>query len=294
MQTAQAGWLEVTATGADPEALEDALLEAGALAVTLTDAADVPILEPELGTHPTWPSTCVTGLFAADADEAAVLAAVQATIPETEMGPWTASRLEDREWVRAWMDHYHPMQFGDRLWICPTGHEAEMPSNAVTIHLDPGLAFGTGTHPTTSLCLQWLDGMDCQGRDVLDMGCGSGVLAVAAARLGAAHVDGVDIDPQAVRATQENAQRNGVNLRACLPDAQPDGDYDIVLANILAAPLMVMAPALIGRLRAGGHIVLAGLLETQADEVIAAYAPLIRLRIGAVQDGWARLQGQLD
>ena len=136
--------------------------------------------------------------------------------------------------------------------------------------------------------------MDCQGRDVLDMGCGSGVLAVAAARLGAAHVDGVDIDPQAVRATQENAQRNGVNLRACLPDAQPDGDYDIVLANILAAPLMVMAPALIGRLRAGGHIVLAGLLETQADEVIAAYAPLIRLRIGAVQDGWARLQGQLD
>lgn len=294
VQNAHAGWLEVTATGAHPEALEDALLEAGAVAVTLTDAADVPILEPELGTHPTWPSTCVTGLFAADADEAAVLACVRACIPETDIGPWTASRLEDREWVRAWMDHYHPMQFGKRLWICPTGYETEMPADAVTVHLDPGLAFGTGTHPTTSLCLQWLDGMDCSGRDVLDMGCGSGVLAVAAARLGAAHVDGVDIDPQAVRATCENARRNQVDVQAYLPDAQPDGDYDIVLSNILAAPLMVMAPALVARLRPGGHLVLAGLLETQAEDVIAAYAPLINLRIGAVQDGWARLQGQLD
>ena len=127
------GWLEITATGADAEALEDALLDAGALAVTLTDAADVPILEPELGTHPTWPSTCVTGLFGADADESQVLESVRTLIPETEIGPWSASRLEDRQWVRAWLDHYHPMTFGERLWICPTGREADIPADAVGV-----------------------------------------------------------------------------------------------------------------------------------------------------------------
>lgn len=291
----RAGWLEVTATGADPEALEDALLEAGALAVTLTDAADVPILEPELGTHPTWPSTCVTGLFGADADEHAVLRSVRAQIPETDVGPWTASRLEDRQWVRAWLDHYHPMRFGQRLWICPTGREADIPAGAIAVHLDPGLAFGTGTHPTTDLCLRWLDATDCSGLVVLDMGCGSGVLGVAAARLGAARVDGVDIDPQAVTATRDNATRNGVEVHACLPaDASSDARYDIVLANILAAPLITLAPALVAKLKPGGHLVLAGLLESQVDSVVDAYAPYMQMRIGAVHDGWARLQGQID
>ncbi|MCK5857775.1 50S ribosomal protein L11 methyltransferase [Abyssibacter sp.] len=289
------GWLEITATGADAEALEDALLDAGALAVTLTDAADVPILEPELGTHPTWPSTCVTGLFGADADESQVLESVRTLIPETEIGPWSASRLEDRQWVRAWLDHYHPMTFGERLWICPTGREADIPADAVAVHLDPGLAFGTGTHSTTALCLRWLDGMACEGTSVLDMGCGSGVLAVAAARLGASRIDGVDIDPQAVQATRDNAQRNAVTVQAWLPkDAPTDSRYDIVIANILAAPLITMAPALAARLRPGGHLVLAGLLESQAEDVIAAYAPYLPLRIGAVHDGWARLQGHID
>lgn len=294
--TDAAGWLQVAATGAKPDALEDALLAAGALAVTLTDAADVPILEPELGTHPTWPTTTVTGLFAADADESAVMATVRSEVPATELGGWAATRLEDRDWVRAWMDTFRPMRFGQRLWICPSGMDAELPSDAVVIHLDPGLAFGTGTHPTTDLCLQWLDaaGDQVTGCSVLDMGCGSGVLAVAAGRLGASLIDAVDIDPQAVTASADNARRNHVDLQAMLPDApRRRATYDIVFANILAGPLIDMAGDLATQLHPGGHLVLAGLLDTQVDAVTAAYAAHgIDLRIGAMQQPWVRLQGQ--
>lgn len=297
--TTNPGWLQVTATGADPQALEDALEQAGALAVTLTDAADVPILEPELGTHPTWPATTVTGLFAADADETAVLATVQATIPATDLGGWVATRLEDRDWVRAWMDAFRPMRFGQRLWICPSGMDAAVSEDAVIVHLDPGLAFGTGTHPTTDLCLQWLDqaslASDIRGASVLDMGCGSGVLAVAAGCLGAGLIDAVDIDPQAVTATRDNAARNGVDLQAMTVDApRRQAAYDIVFANILAGPLIDMAGSLTAAVAPGGHLILAGLLDSQVDDVCAAYASHgVDLRVGAAQTPWTRLQAHL-
>lgn len=283
-------WLQITALGADPDILDEALFAAGALSVTLTDAADTPILEPALGTHPTWPDTVVVGLFEATANADQAMALVRQLAPDAHL---QAAPLEDRDWVRAWMDDFQPMRFGTRLWVCPAGMHTGMAGNdAVRLRLDPGLAFGTGTHPTTAMCLQWLDAQDLRGKRVLDYGCGSGILAIAAALLGAEHVAATDIDPQALTATADNAARNGVEVATSTLDALPDQRYDIVLANILAGPLCTLAPNLLQQLGDGGELVLAGLLADQVGAVQAAYADQLPLQTGAQDGDWVRLQGR--
>ncbi len=294
MGEAKISWLQLTLEaggGLDAGRLEDALLEAGAVAVTLTDAADEPILEPAPGETPLWSHTRVTGLFDAATDLDGVRAELRAllgSVPERD-----AAGLEERDWVRAWMDNFQPMRFGERLWVVPSCSAPPEPG-AVNLLLDPGLAFGTGTHPSTAMCLEWLAGAGVDGARVIDYGCGSGILAIAALKLGATEAWGVDIDPQAWLATRSNADANGIaaeRLKVGAPEALPPDPADVVLANILAGPLIVLAPRLAALTRPGGRLVLAGLLARHAAEVIAAYAPWFELRTGAQRDEWVRLEG---
>lgn len=275
--------------------LEDALLGAGALSVTLEDAGDEPVLEPGVGETPLWKAVRVSGLFRADADMDPVLAQLQA-LPGGETAQ--VEILEDKDWEREWMQHYRPMQFGERLWICPSWLEPPEP-DAVNLLLDPGMAFGTGTHPTTALCLEALDALPLDGQRVVDYGCGSGILAIAAMRLGATCVLGVDTDPQALRATRDNAGRNrlvGDRLEICLP-----GDYDrdawrhgadVVVANILAGPLAALRDELCDMLAPGGTLLLAGLLDTQMAALIDDYAPGMEMRERSRRGEWICLEGR--
>ena len=276
----------------DPEAAEQACFAAGALSVTLADAADEPVLEPAPGTTPLWRHVRLSSLFPVETDAAAVTAVLAASLglPPARV---TQEVLADRPWEREWLKDFRPMRFGRRLWICPGGQPAPDPEAAV-LELDPGLAFGTGTHPTTALCLEWLDGAGVEGRTVLDYGCGSGVLALAALRLGAASACGVDIDPQALLASSENAARNDLQSRlTVLPAGELRvGEFDLVLANILAGPLVELAPALARHARPEGAIVLAGMLEEQAEDVAQAYRPWFHMRMFAKRDGWAVLEGR--
>jgi len=276
----------------DPEAAEEACFAAGALSVTLADAADDPVLEPAPGTTPLWRQVRVSALFPAGTDAAAVTAALAACLG-LPPGRVTHEVLADRPWEREWLKDFHPMRFGRRLWICPGGQQVPDPG-ATVLELDPGLAFGTGTHPTTALCLEWLDGAGVEGDTVLDYGCGSGVLALAALKLGAASACAVDIDPQALLATSENATRNGLRSRLeVMPAAGLGaGEWDVVLANILAGPLVGLAPTLARHVRPGGAIVLAGMLEEQAEGVAQAYRPWFHMRMFAKRDGWAVLEGR--
>jgi len=277
---------------ADPEAAELACFAAGALSVTLTDAADDPVLEPAPGTTPLWRRVRLSALFPAEADAAAVTAGLAASLglPAARV---THETLADRPWEREWLKDFRPMRFGRRLWICPGGQQAPDPE-AVVLELDPGLAFGTGAHPTTALCLQWLDGAGIEGSSVLDYGCGSGVLALAALRLGAASACAVDTDPQALLATSENAARNGLQSRLTVMPAAGlgPGEWDVILANILAGPLVELAPTLARHVRAQGTIVLAGMLDEQAEGVAQAYRPWFHMRMFARRDGWAVLEGR--
>ncbi|SFM24956.1 [LSU ribosomal protein L11P]-lysine N-methyltransferase [Ectothiorhodospira mobilis] len=274
--------------------VEDALLEHGALSVMLQDAGDVPLLEPLPGEEPLWPELWVIGLFPRETDIGAVTGALaaQLDIPAEHL---RHEALPDRDWVRACMDDFHPIRFGERLWIVPTWHEAPQ-SDAVNIRLDPGLAFGTGTHPTTAMCLRWLDAHPPAGLEVLDYGCGSGILAIGALKLGARHAWAVDIDPQAVTATRENAERNHIpagQLDLDQPEGLPEGAaFDLTLANILASPLMALAPALAGRTRPGGRILLAGLLDRQAEELLSTYDPWFHMGVADQQEGWSLLEGR--
>ena len=295
--TASPSWYQLTLQAGEHsvEQLEDALLTAGALAVTLSDAADTPVLEPLPGQTPLWPDTQVTGLFQMPIDhDALVLQLCQLLecphLPRVQPDQFS-DLLEERDWVRAWMDHYHPMQFGTHLWICPTHLDPPDP-HATTVMLDPGLAFGTGTHPTTALCLMWLDThrFTLHNAHVIDYGCGSGVLGIAASLLGAGSVAATDIDPQAVLSTQNNAERNRVQLRCTLPEQFTTEPGQVLLANILAGPLMALAPVLTHLTRIGGHIVLAGLLERDADAVEAAY-PQFQFQARETMAGWTRLWG---
>jgi ribosomal protein L11 methyltransferase len=276
----------------DPAAAEDACFGHGALSVTLADAADHPVLEPAPGTTPLWPSVRLTALFPGDADGPALAAqlARSLSLPPERLAPEV---VEDRQWEREWLKDFRPMRFGRRLWICPGGQPAPDP-DALVLELDPGLAFGTGTHPTTALCLEWLDAAAPLGGTVLDYGCGSGVLALAALRLGAAGACAVDIDPQALLATRQNAARNGLEHRLTVAAAEElrGGAWDIVLANILAGPLVELAPQLAGYCRAGGDIVLAGMLEPQAEDVAAAYGPWFDMQMFSNREGWAVLSGR--
>ena len=275
------------------EAAESLLLAAGAVSVTYRDAEDQPVLEPAPGETPLWDQVLVTGLFEADADLATLTALIRAQLPALQA--LDTRQVEDQDWERAWMDDFRPMRFGQRLWICPSWDEPPA-GDAISILLDPGLAFGTGTHPTTALCLEWLDAHPPAGLEVIDYGSGSGILAVAALKLGAARVTAVDIDPQALTATRDNAARNGVD-DARLHIDYPEGlgektTADLVMANILAGPLVELAPVMAGRVRPGGAIVLSGILREQADTVRQAYTAWFDMDPPAFREDWTRLTGR--
>lgn len=285
-------WLQLKIHTTRPrvEAIEDALLEAGAASVTLEDNADQPILEPALGETPLWDQVRITGLFDAETNLDSTRTQLEQSLgdglPEHR---W--EQLEDKDWEREWMSHYHPIRCGERLWICPSWQRPPEPDK-VNILLDPGLAFGTGTHPTTFLCMQWLDGEPLAGKTVIDYGCGSGILGIAALKLGASGAVGVDIDPQALIATADNTARNGLatgRMPVYLPADAPNTPADILLANILAGPLANLAPTLTRLTRPGGRLCLSGILATQAETVMAAYREAFDFDPVAQKEEWVRL-----
>ena len=274
------------------ETVSDHLMELGALSVTYQDAADQPLFEPPPGETPIWSDTQVTGLFEADTDIEPVREALANQFGQ-RITPSRSEILEDKDWVREWMDSYQPMQFGKQLWIVPSHHTPPDPS-AVNILLDPGLAFGTGTHPTTAMCLRWLASNPPVNQIVIDYGCGSGILAIAAARLAARRVYAIDNDPQALLATRSNAQQNQVaELIECGGVDHPlPPEADCLLANILAAPLISLAPYFADRLHTGGKLVLSGILKEQADAVRAAYMPWFDLEDAQQQEDWILFSGR--
>lgn len=285
-------WLQVKVETDSEHApsLEETLTEAGAIAVTYEDTGAAPILEPEPGAMPLWSALRLIALFPDDTEPADVTAALSASGAPT--GEPAFEQLPDRDWERAWLDDWQPLRFGRHLWVAPV--EAAVPDpDAVVVRLDPGLAFGTGTHATTALCLEWLERLALADGEVLDYGCGSGILSIAALLLGAGSATAVDIDPQALEATRANARVNGVadRLRAVEPARVPNIAFDVVVANILAGPLVELAPTLAALQKKGGHLALAGLLEDQAGNVRDAYCRWYRLADGASRGGWVRLDG---
>jgi ribosomal protein L11 methyltransferase len=287
------GWLQLrlVATADRVEAVEDALLAVGALSVTLADHRDVPILEPGVGETPLWPEVDLIALFDEASDRDATGAALAALLGDAAADlPW--EYLEDRAWEREWLQYFAPLRFGEHFWVCPSGMEAPDPG-AIVMHLDPGLAFGTGTHQTTALCLEWLATHAVAQRDVIDYGCGSGILGVAALLLGAARVRAVDIDPQALTATHDNAGRNGIDPARLLvgePALLAGAEAaDLLLANILAGPLIELAPRLAALVAPGGHAILSGVLATQAEAVRAAWLPWFTHQGTAQRDEWCRI-----
>ena len=295
--SADAAWQELhfTARKDQVQALEEWLFERGALSVTLEDDADQPLLEPGPGETPLWDVVRVTALYVGDQDITPILGEIPPNLITS------ASRapvpVADREWARVWENEFHPLQMGERLWICPSWTPPPDP-DAINILLDPGLAFGTGTHPTTAMCLRSMDADLGSGARVVDYGCGSGILGIAAVRLGATAALGVDNDPQAITASLNNAARNHVPREAfsvVLPENELvsswRGGATWVVANILAGPLVVLAPVLTSLMTPGGRLLLAGLLADQAEEVIKAYAPTIDLVIADQQEEWVLLSG---
>ncbi len=293
-------WIQLKAliSPTQAEAMEESLMAAGACSVTYEDAKDQPVLEPALGTTPLWDATIITGLFSADEDMAlahTIANNVFQNLTQKDLPQYRIEILENQDWTRTWMEHFKPMQFGKRLWICPSWQEAP-DKNAVNLLLDPGLAFGTGTHPTTSLCLQWLDQQEdsLAGKTLIDYGCGSGILGIAGLLLGASKVIGVDNDPQALTASNDNLIRNKLNsnqLDTFLPDDLPAISADILLANILAQPLYELRDRLANLTKTGGYIVLSGILEEQADELRQYYEAYFLMDNVVLEDGWARLTG---
>ncbi|HLT99664.1 MAG TPA: 50S ribosomal protein L11 methyltransferase [Burkholderiaceae bacterium] len=293
---------------AEAERLSDELLEAGVLAVSVEDAdSDTqdesplygePGLEPEVQA---WRNNRVVALLPDGFDPTQVLEQAASQMGRTfDSEDWFLRDVPDEDWVRLTQSQFGPIQVGQRIWIIPSWHASDpaLPkaeateSGVVRIELDPGLAFGTGSHPTTHLCLEWLAECLPSEATVLDYGCGSGILAIAAAMLGANHVDAVDIDEQAVEATRDNALNNRVRIHACLPDEFGPGRYRVVVANILSNPLKMLAPMLANRVEPGGSLVLSGVLERQAEEVAAAYKPWLKMEVWQARDGWVCLHGQ--
>jgi ribosomal protein L11 methyltransferase len=278
----------------DADSLSDYLMELGALAVTFLDAEDKPILEPKPGETPLWEHLVVLALFEADVDTNSIDVAIKSHDFAQHVGQqYEWEIIRDQDWERSWMENFKPMQFGQRVWIIPSWCEAPEP-DAVNIKLDPGLAFGTGTHATTALCLQWLDSADLTGKTVIDYGCGSGILAIAALLLGAEKVYAVDIDPQAIEATKQNLQRNGIDSKRLvlgLPEQVKLPQADILVANILAEPLRQLAESIANSVQVSGNLVLSGLLETQADELNSLYSQWFEMDDAKVQEDWARLSG---
>jgi len=276
----------------DPQAAEEACWACGASAVTFVDARDDAVLEPLPGEFRLWPRTRLTCLFVQTGDATGIRRALGAAL-SLDPALIDAHELAERVWEREWLRDFRPLRFGRRLWVCPH-HERVTEPGAVVVALDPGLAFGTGTHPSTALCLMWLDAHLAPGARVIDYGCGSGVLALAAAKLGAAHVHCVDIDPQALTAARANARANGVAQQVRvhdLPDTLPAG-ADVLLANILSGPLCTLAPRFASLLRARGEVVLAGLMEHEVPDVTAAYAACFDVAPFGERDGWVGLAGR--
>jgi ribosomal protein L11 methyltransferase len=274
------------------DAVEAIFTRHGALAVTLADAGDNPVLEPAPGETPLWQDTVITGLFSPSANFDGLRQDLLRSFALSSLPDHRVENLEDRVWEREWLKDFRPMRFGERLWVCPGEFTVDAP-DAIVVHLDPGLAFGTGTHPTTAMCLEWLDTLNLRDKRVLDFGCGSGILSVAALRLGARSVTALDIDPQALSATQRNAERNGVarGIEVIGNDRDLDGEYDVAVANILAAPLIDRAGTICERLVRGANLALAGVLEHQADAVTEAYGHWIGFGIPLVRSPWTRLTG---
>lgn len=264
---------------------------AGALSVTVVDAGDEPLLEPAPGTTPLWADTRVTALFDPEVDPLQVESAIHAAFPAARL-QLSVQRLEDRDWSSTWRDSFQAMQFGNHLWICPAGDEPPDP-RAVVVQMDPGLAFGTGTHVTTALCLEWLAANPPRNKTVIDYGCGSGILAIAACKLGASRVCAVDIDPQALTATRDNAVRNSVaqQIEVMSPDRLGERSVNLVLANILANPLIELAPSLAGSVCAQGQLLLTGILADQADGVMSAYRRWFDFSPPVHREEWVLLQG---
>ncbi len=285
--------IKITTTNANAEELGDALMEYGAASVTFEDTHDNPVFEPLPGETRLWGDTDVIGLFDAETEMNGVVAHLQCHPLLTPHFHYQIGQIEDKDWEREWMANFHPMRFGSRLWICPSWCDVPDPT-AVNVMLDPGLAFGTGTHPTTALCLAWLDSLDLKGKTLIDFGCGSGILAIAALKLGAAQAIGIDIDPQAIQASRDNAQRNGVadRLSLWLPHQQPENlRADVVIANILAGPLRELAPLISILPKPQGYLGLSGILASQAASVSAAYADAFNLDPVVEKEEWCRITG---
>lgn len=281
----------------DAEALSEALFDLGALSVSVEDAdADTPEEQPlfgEPGHEPTrlaWNRSRVVALLAEDADPALLAAAAANEINLSPLPAYTVREVEEQDWVRVTQSQFEPIHIGEHIWVVPSWHDAPEP-DAVVLELDPGLAFGTGSHPTTRLCMEWLEQHVQPGERTLDYGCGSGILAIVAKKLGAGETIGVDIDPNAVEASRYNAERNHVEATFALPDDAPEGTFDLVVANILSNPLKLMAAMLCARVRPGGRLILSGVLERQAEEVAAAYASAVPLTVWRARDGWVCLHG---
>lgn len=274
------------------EQIGDMLSANGAQAVTFIDAKDTPMYEPKPGEVMLWPDTQVVGLYDAEYDMPRVVNQLEKSKVLGKGFNHKLDQLEDKDWEREWMDNFHPIQFGKRLWICPSWRDIPDP-NAVNVMLDPGLAFGTGTHPTTSLCLQWLDNLELEGQLVVDFGSGSGILGIAALKLGASKVVGIDIDPQALLASQDNANRNqvGDKIEVYLPADQPDLEADVVLANILAGPLRELRQVITNYCKPEGKLVLSGILATQAEEINALYSQDFEMEPIAIEGEWSRVSG---
>lgn len=288
--------LSVRAEASHAEALSESLLAHGALSVDMLDAdADTPdeqaiFGEPGEPTASVWQHNLINALFEQDADVESILRSCYAELGITAPAEHRIETLEENDWVRLTQSQFDPIRISDRLWIVPTWHEASN-RDAINIALDPGLAFGTGSHPTTRLCLRWLDSHIQGGETVLDYGCGSGILAIAAMKLGASSTIGVDIDPQAVVASRDNAAANQVQADFYVPDSIRLAQYDVVVANILTNPLCALAPLLSNATRAGGRIVLSGILAEQADEVMRIYAQWFDFDPAVIEDGWSCLSG---
>lgn len=292
-------WISVTlhAEAEQAEALSEALMEVGALSVSIEDAdAGTDAEQPQFGEpghlpSSLWAHSRVVALFDADAALEPALTEAAMSVGLEQLPPYTCEKIAEQNWVQLTQSQFDPIHITDRLWIVPSWHEAP-DERAINIVLDPGMAFGTGSHPTTRLCLEWLCDTVTPDATVLDYGCGSGILGIAAAKLGASDVLGIDIDEKALDAAQDNAERNHVSMRLMHSREPLDGQFDVVVANILTNPLRMLAPLLAARVAKGGHIALSGVLAEQADDVIAAYAPHIALEVGATHEGWARLQGR--
>ncbi len=288
-------WLQLKFSTEQPhvEAITDHLMELGALSQTFEDAEDNPILEPLPGETPLWDNLIVSALFDATCDTDWVLEQIQNSPFAANMKNPLFEQIEDKDWERAWMDSFHPIQFGERLWIVPSWHQPPQPK-AINIMLDPGLAFGTGTHPTTALCLEWMDAADLHNKSLLDYGCGSGILAVAAAKLGAHPIAAIDIDPQAIKATQDNMSRNGLSddrIERGMPELADGQQFDVVVANILAGPLKQLAFSIAEKVKPGGQLVLSGLLQEQAEEISLCYNKWFNMSPAVVKEDWIRLEG---